>query len=284
MRITALLILVLFLVSVNVYAADVPLPVLKDRPDEINYSYGYQLGRDILTVGLEFKPDFLWKTLNEGLASPGREDFPGNLSLDYHLGHALGQKVTRRQIEFRGSALWQGLYDAIEQSEPRLAEAQMTLVLNSIMGSTNQQPEVTMGKSKTSPPAKKKYYRSKGQKFLAENSSRKDVISLPSGLQYKIIASGNGKTPKETDAVLVNYQGRRVGGQVFSDSASTGIPQEVVVSRTIRGWQEALKLMREGDRWELYVPRGLAYRRGGPMRGKAVVFDLELLEILPQYR
>ena len=122
-----------------------------------------------------------------------------------------------------------------------------------------------------------------GEKFLEENKSKEGVITLPSGLQYKVITEGTGEKPKTTDKVKVNYEGKLIDGTVFDSSIKRGQPATFQVNQVIKGWTEALKLMPVGSKWEIYIPYQLAY--GDRATGKdikpysALTFSVELLEI-----
>jgi FKBP-type peptidyl-prolyl cis-trans isomerase FklB len=122
-----------------------------------------------------------------------------------------------------------------------------------------------------------------GQKFLADNKVRPGIITLPSGLQYEIIKDGTGASPKATDKVTTHYHGTLIDGKVFDSSVQRGEPIEFPVNGVIRGWTEALQLMKVGSKWKLYIPYNLAYgERGAGAEIKpysALVFDVELLKI-----
>ena len=110
-------------------------------------------------------------------------------------------------------------------------------------------------------------------------------MTLSSGLQYKVLKTGNGKKQAtKNDTVSVLYTMKKIDGQVVGSTYPLGVPtpEEVSVNKGIPGWIEALQLMHEGDRWELYIPQQLAYRDVGPMAGQTVIVDLELLEIFPE--
>src|SRR3990172_1310387 len=102
-----------------------------------------------------------------------------------------------------------------------------------------------------------------GEKFLAENKKKEGVKTLPSGLQYKVITEGTGKTPSATDTVTVQYKGTLIDGTEFDSSYKSGHPATFAVSGVIKGWTEALQLMKEGSTWQLFVPSDLAYREQG---------------------
>lgn len=126
-----------------------------------------------------------------------------------------------------------------------------------------------------------------GEDFLNENKTKEGVISLPSGLQYKVLVQGTGPVPTANDMVKAHYHGTLLNGTVFDSSVDRGEPLQIPVTGVIKGWQEALQLMPVGSKWALYIPQDLAYgaspRPGGPIEPfAALIFEIELLEIIPQ--
>lgn len=123
----------------------------------------------------------------------------------------------------------------------------------------------------------------KAEKFLMENKAKDGVKTLPSGLQYKVLKSGDGKTPKASDTVVTHYRGTLLDGSEFDSSYKRNQPAEFPVGGVIKGWTEALQLMKEGDKWILYVPANLAYGQRGypPVIGpnETLVFEIELLKV-----
>lgn len=121
--------------------------------------------------------------------------------------------------------------------------------------------------------------------FLAANARKPGVQVRPSGLQYRIIRNGFGKTPHASDSVEVLYKGTLINGKVFDAQMEPGLPAQFVVNRVIPGWTEALEIMREGDEWELVIPSNLAYgTRGAPPvipPNQTLVFDVTLLKVTP---
>ena len=131
----------------------------------------------------------------------------------------------------------------------------------------------------------------KAKKFLAENSKKEGVKTLKSGLQYKVLKSGKGKTPSAQSSVSVHYTGKLIGGKVFDSSVERGQPATFGVGQVIKGWTEGLQLMKEGDKWMLFIPPELAYGlRGSPSPNpadpptigpnEALIFEVELLKVL----
>jgi FKBP-type peptidyl-prolyl cis-trans isomerase len=124
----------------------------------------------------------------------------------------------------------------------------------------------------------------RAEKFLMENKTKEGVKTLPSGLQYKVIKDGTGKTPKASDTVVTHYRGTLIDGTEFDSSYKRGEPAEFPVGGVIKGWTEALQLMKEGAKWILYVPPKLAYGErgtpGGPIGpNETLIFEIELIKV-----
>lgn len=125
--------------------------------------------------------------------------------------------------------------------------------------------------------------RDAGRKFLEENAKKEDVITLPSGLQYKVLVKGDGEVPLTSDKVKVHYEGRLLDGTVFDSSYQRGEPSEFTPTQVIKGWTEALTMMPVGSKWQLYIPYELAYgnRDTGKIKPYSMlIFDVELIEIV----
>lgn len=122
--------------------------------------------------------------------------------------------------------------------------------------------------------------KAEGDKFLAENKTKEGVKTTASGLQYKVITEGTGKSPKATDTVIVHYEGKLINGKVFDSSYERGMPAQFAVNEVIKGWTEGLQLMKEGGKYEFYIPAELAYgEAGNPMiePNSVLTFTVELL-------
>ena len=122
-----------------------------------------------------------------------------------------------------------------------------------------------------------------GDAFLAENAKKEGVISTASGLQYKVLKSGTGASPKPTDTVKVHYQGTLIDGTIFDSSIQRGQPITFPVTGVIPGWVEALQLMKVGDKWQLFIPAKLAYGDQSPSPAippnSVLIFEVELIDI-----
>jgi FKBP-type peptidyl-prolyl cis-trans isomerase FklB len=132
-------------------------------------------------------------------------------------------------------------------------------------------------------PASAQVGKEKGETFLVENAKKEGVKVLPSGLQYKVIKEGTGKQPAKTDTVSVHYKGTLIDGKEFDSSYKRGEPAEFGVTQVIKGWTEALQLMKVGAKWQLFIPAALAYgeRGAGDLIGpnETLVFEVELLGV-----
>ena len=109
--------------------------------------------------------------------------------------------------------------------------------------------------------------------------NKKGVVTLPSGLQYKVIREGTGKSPGPHDSVKVNYRGTLINGQEFDSSYRENKPATFRVDGVIKGWTEALQLMKEGAKWQLFIPADLAYGERGALADRTLIFDVELVSV-----
>ena len=190
----------------------------------------------------------------------------------------------------------QNMGKQFKQSEFNVDTDSFVLAINDIKGGTAARisdedaqkimQELTDGlKKKTEEKAKQLSETNKaaGAKFLAENKTKEGVQTTASGLQYKIITAGNGVKPKATDTVKVHYAGKLLDGTEFDSSIKRGEPVEFPVNGVIPGWVEALQLMPQGSKWEVYIPSDLAYGDAGQgptiPPASALIFTVELLEV-----
>ena len=136
------------------------------------------------------------------------------------------------------------------------------------------------------PAAHAQVGREKGEAFLIENAKKEGVKTLPSGLQYRVIKDGDGKRPTKADEVIVHYRGTLIDGTEFDSSIRRGEPAKFGVTQVIKGWTEALQLMKEGSKWTLWIPWQLAYgdKGSGKLIGphETLIFEVELIAIMPQ--
>ena len=196
--------------------------------------------------------------------------------VSYSIGADIGSNFKRQELDLDAKALAAGLADALA-GKTALTEAEMRETIDKFRQELMAKNEV---KSKAAGEKNLK----DGEAFLAANAKKDGVKTTASGLQYKSLKSGSGKMPKVTDTVKVHYTGTLIDGSVFDSSVERGQPATFPVSGVIAGWTEALQLMKEGDKWQVFIPAKLAYGERGPQGSKigpnsTLIFDVELLAI-----
>lgn len=196
--------------------------------------------------------------------------------LSYSMGVMTGKAFKDHQIQVNPQAFSAGLSDGFSGKKTLLTDVQM----RQILGNFQQQSMLKMQekmKQVATENAKK------GQTFLTENKSKPGVKTTADGLQYKVIKSGNGESPTINDTVTVNYEGRLLDGKVFDSSYQRGKPITFPVNGVIKGWQQALIMMKAGDEWELYIPADLGYgAQGAPGvigPNETLIFKVSLISI-----
>ncbi|CAO0821842.1 Peptidyl-prolyl cis-trans isomerase Mip [Desulfarculales bacterium] len=198
--------------------------------------------------------------------------------ISYTLGFRVDSDIKAKGIKVEADSFTQGFKDAQGGVSPQMSDEEMQQALQNL---TRDLQAKEMAKIK----ALADKNQAEGKNFLDDNKAKEGVKTLASGLQYKVITIGQGKTPKQTDTVTVNYQGRLVDGTVFDNSLQRGEPVTFPLDGIIKGWQEALQLMKEGDKWEIYVPSELAFGpqgAGGLISPNAMlIFNLELVKVAP---
>lgn len=194
--------------------------------------------------------------------------------VSYIIGVDIGSNLKSRLIDIDPELLMKGLKDGLAGNKPLLSDTEIHETMNAFKEEMAKKQEQEM--KKLSEKNKKE-----GEAFLAENKKKEGVVTLPSGLQYKVITEGTGKTPTATDTVTVNYRGTLVDGTEFDSSYKRGQPITFAVSGVIKGWTEALQLMKEGAKWQLFIPSDLAYgdKGAGNVIGPnaTLIFDVELI-------
>ena len=206
-----------------------------------------------------------------------------NDSLSYAIGQDIGNSFERSELDSLNiDYVAQGIKDHFAKDTSIYTQKEVTDFIRKFSMKKRQEAEE---KRKAELKEKYKDNLEAGQKFLAENAKKEGVITTKSGLQYKVIKEGNGKTPKADDRVRVNYEGKLIDGTVFDSSYERKKPSEFGVMQVIKGWTEALQLMKEGSEYELYIPYDLAYgdRPAGDIKPfSALTFKVELLKVLPK--
>ncbi len=189
----------------------------------------------------------------------------------YGLGMGIGQNLLSMGVKGMSvEDFVKGLIDVLEGNKTELTHSEAQKVVNEHF---QKLAEEAYAVNKLA-----------GEKFLAENAKKEGVVVLPSGLQYEVLAEGNGKKPSATDRVQCHYEGTLIDGTIFDSSIKRGEPAVFGVNQVIRGWVEALQLMQEGAKWRLYIPYDMAYGEHGAGEMippySALVFDVELIKVL----
>jgi len=196
--------------------------------------------------------------------------------LSYSIGMDIGGNLKRQSVEVDPDLLAKGLKDSYGEGKTVLTEDQARQAIADFQKTLMAKQAETMKKNSEKNKAD-------GEKFLAENGKKEGVKTLPSGLQYKEIAPGTGKSPKPTDTVTTHYKGTLIDGTEFDSSHKRGQPATFQVSGVIPGWTEALQLMKEGAKWQLFVPSNLAYGERGAGReigpNATLIFEVELISV-----
>lgn len=194
----------------------------------------------------------------------------------YCVGMSIAHNWKRQGVEFDTDAVARGLKDVMaEKALVTEEEARETLMAYQqvLRAKMEEKRRVDAEKNKAA-----------GEKFLAENKAKPGIVTLPSGLQYKIITEGKGESPKAADSVTVNYKGTLIDGIEFDSSYKRGEPASFPVGGVIRGWTESLQLMKPGAKWQLFIPSELAYGENAPPNigpNSTLLFDVELISVQP---
>jgi len=196
----------------------------------------------------------------------------------YAIGMNWGTGLHRQGIDVDSAALIQGMKDALAGGKTLLTEDEAR---SALMQLQKEMQEKQQAKAAAEGDANKK----EGDAFLAANKTKEGVVTLPSGLQYKILKEGNGPKPTASDSVVCNYKGTLINGTEFDSSYKRGQPATFPVNGVIKGWTEALQLMKQGSKYQLFIPSTLAYgeRAMGPDIGpnSTLIFEVELQDVKP---
>ena len=190
----------------------------------------------------------------------------------YGVGLQIGQQLKKQGLSgIDTRAIAMAIEDVLAGNDLRVSMDDMRVAATAYQNELNSEKLAKAEKNKVA-----------GDKFLEGNSTREGVVVLDSGLQYRVVESGPGESPAETDTVVVHYRGRLLDGTEFDSSYGRGEPAEFGVGQVIPGWQQALQLMPVGSKWEVWIPASLAYGTegtGGIGPNETLHFDIELIEI-----
>lgn len=199
----------------------------------------------------------------------------------YAIGVNIGKGLHRDGVDVDPASVSRGIRDALLNNKLLLTDDEMKTAIMSLQADLKKKADTEMAAAGA---ANKK----EGETFLAANKTKEGVVTLPDGLQYKILTPGNGPKPTATDTVVANYKGTLINGTEFDSSYKRGQPVTFPVGQVIKGWTEILQMMPTGSKWEVYIPSDLAYGPQGPGRAgpigpdQTLIFEIELVSIQPK--
>ncbi|MBI5967497.1 MAG: FKBP-type peptidyl-prolyl cis-trans isomerase [Deltaproteobacteria bacterium] len=207
----------------------------------------------------------------ENLVLKGQRD-----KVSYIIGMDIGKNLKNQSIDIDADILAKGIKDALSGGKPLLTEQEIRETLAAFQKEMMaKQEELTKGLGEKN--------KKEGEAFLADNKKKEGVKTLASGWQYKVIKAGTGNKPQITDTVTTHYRGTLIDGTEFDSSYRRGKPATFPVKGVIPGWTEALQLMEEGAKWQLFIPPHLAYGERGAGRAigpnVTLIFEIELISI-----
>lgn len=191
---------------------------------------------------------------------------------NYSLGHQIGGDFKRQGVEMDAAAVVQGIRDALKGNEPQMSQADMTATLMAL------KRKVVADQRERNVKRELELLR-EGKEFIEQNANQEGVITTDSGLQYKVIQEGTGKSPGPQDQVTVHYEGKFIDGKIFDSSHKKGKPATFRLNGVIKGWSEGLQLMKEGGKSRLFMPQNLAYGQRGVLAHRTLIFDVELISV-----
>lgn len=208
-----------------------------------------------------------------GVAAQDTSTEKGKLS--YAIGFEIGTDFVDKKMDVDVATVIRGIQDGIAKKQPAVPPEQMRAALDKMR-------EKLMTEAKTKYEQLARENKAKSDKFLAENKVKKGIVTLPSGIQYRVIEEGNGKRPLKNSEVTVHYRGSLTSGLEFDSSFARGVPAKFKVDAVLKGWQEVLPMMKVGDHWQIFLPPEQAYgmRGQGPIGpNEALVFEIKLVDV-----
>src|SRR5215469_14938826 len=208
-------------------------------------------------------------------AAPAQELKTDKDKFSYALGMNFGENFRKQGLDVDPSVFAKAFADSFNTGKTAMSEEDMKTVLTAASQEIRKKQAALQAQ-------KAEQAQKDGEKFLADNKAKEGVVTLPSGLQYKILKQGTGEKPTLEDTVVCNYKGTLINGTEFDASEKHGGPATFPVKGVIPGWTEALQLMPAGSKWQLFVPSNLAYGQQGPPDlgpNATLIFDVELVSI-----
>jgi FKBP-type peptidyl-prolyl cis-trans isomerase FklB len=201
----------------------------------------------------------------------------------YAIGLNIGRGLHKDSVDVDPAILLRGLRDGLGGGKTLLTDEEMKGAMTTLQSELRKKQEVRSKEQEEKMLQVGETNKKEGEAFLAANKTKDDIVTMPSGLQYKILKEGTGPKPSATDSVVCNYKGTLLDNTEFDSSYKRGQPATFQVGQVIHGWTEALQLMPVGSKWQLFIPADLAYgqRGGGSGIGPnaTLIFEVELLSI-----
>ncbi|GJM07486.1 MAG: peptidyl-prolyl cis-trans isomerase Mip [marine bacterium B5-7] len=195
--------------------------------------------------------------------------------LSYTIGFGMGHDFHKQSVSVNPDMVENGLKDGLKGKDPRMTDKEMQETMLAFQKKLIEKQKAAFGKIAKDNLAA-------GEAFLAKNKKADGVKTLPNGLQYKVITAGTGVSPKTTDMVTVNYEGKTIAGKIFDSSYKRGKPVTFPVNQVIPGWTQALQMMKKGATWMVYVPAKLGYGMQGigPIGpNETLIFKINLVDM-----
>jgi FKBP-type peptidyl-prolyl cis-trans isomerase FklB len=208
-------------------------------------------------------------------ATTGTEPKTDKDKFSYALGMNFGENFRKQGLEIDPAIFSKAFADAFSTGKTTMTEDDMKAVLTVAAQEIRKKQAAIQAE-------KGQQAQAEGEKFLADNKTKEGVVTLPSGLQYKVLTQGTGEKPGLEDTVVCNYKGTLINGTEFDASEKHGGPATFPVKGVIAGWTEALQLMPAGSKWQLFVPANLAYGQQGPPDigpNATLIFEVELVSV-----
>ena len=198
--------------------------------------------------------------------------------LSYALGLGIGQQLAQMGADdISAEDFAQAIKDVLEGKELKVSHREAQTIVQEYFQKQEQKLQAERAEQG-------KAHKEAGEKYLAENSKKEGIVTLPSGLQYQVLKEGNGKKPSAKDTVMCHYEGTLIDGTVFDSSYKRGEPATFPLQQVIAGWTEGLQLMQEGAKYRFFIPYRLAYGEGGAGASippfAALIFDVELIQVV----
>lgn len=241
-------------------------PKMTDH-EKLSYSCGYEIGKNLKNQVGNLVPVVAAKGIIDAMKAVERPKISDEEKSSYSYGYEIGNSLKRMAGNLIPEVTARGINEALEGRPAALSEEEMRGALAAFQAKMNRE----LGEKN----------KKEEEAFLAENKKKEGIMTLPSGLQYKVLKEGGGRIPEGSEKVRVHFRGTFLDGTEFANTYKEKDegPWIVYVNDVIPGWSEALKLMKTGSKWQLFIPSSLAFGEKGNPPNALLIYDLELLSI-----